>query len=182
MPRCVVFLRAINVGGRVVTMAALARHFHELGYADAQTYINSGNVIFRIAQRSESALAAAIGRELSPRLGFETHAFVRVEARVLAIAERAMAMAGDERLADVNVAFFGAPLGAAQVSALDALRSESDDFEADGCELYWKSRLRQSQSKVSNAALERRLKVRTTLRRAVMLHGLAQQLQALARC
>ncbi len=46
LPYCVAFLRAINVGGRFLKMAALAEHCRALGLADVQTYINSGNVIF----------------------------------------------------------------------------------------------------------------------------------------
>ena len=176
MPCYVAFLRAINVGGRFVQMATLAQHFRDLGHADVQTYINSGNVVFRSAQRNAAALGAAIGRDLSPRLGFETHAFVRSAAQVSVVAERAIALAAERGLADVNVAFLDAALSAPQVAALDALRSDVDDFVIDGCEVYWKCRVRQSQSKFSNVLFERRLKLRTTLRRAVMLHGLAQQL------
>jgi uncharacterized protein (DUF1697 family) len=168
MPVYVAFLRAINVGGRFVKMAALAEHFRDLGYGDAQTYINSGNVVFRSASRNAGTLAVAIEQALSPPLGFKTHAFV---------AQRGGALASDRAWADVNVAFLGAALGAEQVAALLALRSAVDDFVVHGTEVYWKCRVKQSESTFSNAVFERKLKVRTTLRRAVMLQGLSRQLR-----
>jgi uncharacterized protein (DUF1697 family) len=178
MPTYVAFLRAINVGGRFVKMAALAQHFRDLGYGDAHTYINSGNVVFRSTSRNAGALAAAIDQGLPPRLGFETHAFVRSIAQVHAVAGHGMALASDSALADVNVAFLGAALSEEQVSTLATLRSAADDFMVHGTEVYWKCRIRQSQSKFSNALFERKLKVRTTLRRAVMLQGLSEQLRS----
>lgn len=177
MPIYVAFLRAINVGGRFVKMAALAEHFRDLGYGDAQTYINSGNVVFRSASRNAGTLAAAIEQALSPPLGFNTHAFVRSAVQVHEVAQRGGALASDRAWADVNVAFLGAALGGEQVAALRALRSAVDDFVVHGTEVYWKCRVKQSESTFSNAVFERKLKVRTTLRRAVMLQGLSRQLR-----
>jgi len=159
-------------------MAALAQHFRDLGYSDALTYINSGNVVFRSASRSAGALAAAIDQGLSARLGFETYAFVRNAAQVHEVAGHGMALASDSALADVNVAFLGAALSAEQVATLNTLRSAVDDFVVQGTEVYWKCRIKQSESKFSNVLFERKLKVRTTFRRAVMLQGLSEQLRA----
>ena len=44
--RFIAFLRALNVGGHVVKMDALKRHFERLGFADVETFIASGNVVF----------------------------------------------------------------------------------------------------------------------------------------
>ncbi len=46
MPRCIAFLRAVNVGGRIVKMDALRGHFEAAGFTSAETFIASGNVIF----------------------------------------------------------------------------------------------------------------------------------------
>jgi uncharacterized protein (DUF1697 family) len=176
MPVYVAFLRAINVGGRFVKMAALAQHFRELGHDDVQTYINSGNVVFRSASRSAAALAAALEAGLTAKLGFETHAFVRAAiSREIAARGRVLADAQPE-LADVNVGFLGRPLNAEQTAALQALRSPVDDFVLQGTEVYWLCRIKQSESKFSNVVFERKLKTRTTFRRVHMLQGLSQQL------
>ena len=177
MPVYVAFLRAINVGGRFVKMAALAECFRTLGHGDVQTYISSGNVVFRSGSRNAATLAAAIEQGLPPLLGFETHAFVRSAAQVHEVAGRGMALARDRAWADVNVAFLGAALTAEQVALLNTLRSAVDDFDAQGTEVYWKCRHKQSESKFSNVVFERKLKVRTTFRRAVMVQRLSEQLR-----
>ena len=61
MPRHVALLRGINVGGKnVIKMADLKACFHENGFEDATTYIQSGNVLFEATGSSE-ALATSAG-------------------------------------------------------------------------------------------------------------------------
>ena len=64
--RYVAFLRAVNVGGRRVSMDRLRAAFEELGFARVSTYIASGNVLLRsdrpaaeIKERIEEALPKA---------------------------------------------------------------------------------------------------------------------------
>jgi uncharacterized protein (DUF1697 family) len=45
MLRFVAFLRAVNVGGHVVKMDVLKRHFEKMGFSDVETFIASGNVV-----------------------------------------------------------------------------------------------------------------------------------------
>lgn len=174
MACCVAFLRAINVTGRFIRMEALAAAFHALGHADARTYINSGNVIFTTASRSPVRLQQALEDGLAPQLGFRAEAFVRRAAEVRTIAARAAALR--ERVGpqgEVNVCFLPVAATPAQHEALARLKSTVDDFEVDAAEVYWLCRTRQSDSRFSNAVLERRLGVRSTLRRGSMLQGLA---------
>lgn len=177
MTAYVAFLRAINVTGRFVKMQALADAFHTLGHTDARTHINSGNVLFTSARRSPGPLAQALEEALEPLLGFRTEVFLRSAAEVRAIAARAAALgAALPPGGEVNVCFLRAAPAPAQTAAVLALRSPVDDFELAGAELYWLCRARQSDSRFSNAVLERTLGARSTLRRASMLQGLAARL------
>lgn len=181
MARVVVFLRAINVGGRFLKMAELARHFHELGHADAATYINSGNVILSSRWRDTDALGREIEAALAPRLGFVSEAFVRSAAQVQALAARAQAQRQPQGpAAEVNVIFLPQPLTPEQLARVMALRNETDDFVMATGErdLLWLCQRPQSESRFSGAVLERQLKLRCTLRRATMLQGLAKELAA----
>jgi uncharacterized protein (DUF1697 family) len=175
--RYVAFLRAINVGGRFIKMATLSAHFETLGHTQVQTFINSGNVMFNARARSADAVALALEAGLAPLLGFHSEAFVRTVPQLLQIAERAQALLGQAPPGgEVNVGFLAAPLSAEQQAALRSLGSATETLFAEGTELYWSSTLKQHQSKVSNAAIERKLKLRTTLRRASMLQNLAERL------
>jgi Protein of unknown function (DUF1697) len=80
MPRFVAFLRAINVGGRNVTMAALRAQFEALGFSNVETFIASGNVIFEAASRDSAALHRKIEAHLAKSLGHEVSTFVRTDA------------------------------------------------------------------------------------------------------
>ena len=180
--RCVAFLRAVNVGGRTVKMAALAQHFEALGHREVETFIASGNVIFRTQSRTTAALAAKIADGLEPLLGFRAEAFVRTEPEVQTLAARAAATQAVHRAAvgpqgEVNVALTTLPLTAAQATALAGLRTPLDRFEHNGTEVYWLCGSKQSDSSFSNAVFERRLGIRTTIRRASMLERLAAHLR-----
>ena len=183
MPRYVAFLRAINVGGRFVKMAELAGHFHALGHTDVDTFIASGNVIFRSRSRSATALARLIEDGLAPLLGYRSETFVRSEDEVRALAQRASAQQTAYRASvapqgGVNVALMTLPLSPAQAVALAALRSELDDFSHSGTEVYWMCKSKQSDSKFSNAVFERKLATKATFRRTSMLERLAGRLRA----
>src|ERR1035437_9933175 len=87
MPRFVAFLRAINVGGHVVEMEALKRHFETMGFSEVETFIASGNVVFssKGAKGLDGKIAAALGRAL----GYEVRTFVRTVAELAEAAAHA---------------------------------------------------------------------------------------------
>jgi uncharacterized protein (DUF1697 family) len=159
-------------------MADLAAHFESLGLADVSTCINSGNVLFTTRARDLLQHGARIERDLEPLLGFKSEVFLRTPAEVHAIAAAAMG----HRLAvlqsgEVNVAFLAAPLDSEQLNTLKGLRSELDEFVHTGREVYWLCKGSQMSSKFSNAVMERKLRLRCTLRRASMLSKLSEQLR-----
>ena len=73
----IAFLRAINVGGRTVKMDRLRGLFEHLGYADVETFIASGNVIFQSPAEDTRALEQQIEAHLAASLGYEVATFVR---------------------------------------------------------------------------------------------------------
>jgi uncharacterized protein (DUF1697 family) len=179
VPQYVAFLRAINVTGRFIKMVDLAEHVRTLGHANVSTHINSGNVLFQSRQTSAARIAAAMEDGLEPLLGFRAEVFVRTVPQLQAIAAQADALRsriGPE--GDINVAFLQRPLTADDETAIAPLRNAQDDFVCDGHELYWVCQLLQSNSKFSNAVLERKLRTRTTFRRGSMLQGLLASLGA----
>jgi hypothetical protein len=68
MPMLAAFLRAINVGGHTVTMAALRQEFEALDLKDVETFIASGNVIFSAPSGNRAALARKIEGHLQSAL------------------------------------------------------------------------------------------------------------------
>jgi uncharacterized protein (DUF1697 family) len=165
MPRLIAFLRAINVGGRNVTMAELRGVFEALGLKEVETFIASGNVIFASASKDIEALQRKIESQLLRSLGYEVKAFLRTVSEVAAIARYKPFNESQLKSATaLNVAFLAGPLDAAAEKSLLALRTEIDDFHVQGREVYWLCKVRQSDSKFSNTRFEKMLNTRATWR------------------
>jgi hypothetical protein len=70
-------LRGINVGGgNLIRMADLKACFEGVGCANVSTYIASGNVVFRSAEKDAARLLGKIERALSARFAYEARAVV----------------------------------------------------------------------------------------------------------
>ena len=165
MPRYVAFLRAINVGGHVVKMHVLREQFEALGFADVDTFIASGNVLFSSRAKTAAALERKIEGRLNAALGYEVATFVRTCDEVSALAAYAPFPPEMVRTAaSVWVGFLAAPMPPAAQVALRALETPFDTFHVNGREIFWLRRKTQSESTLSNAAIERALKARCSFR------------------
>lgn len=165
MATTVALLRAINVGGRTVTMANLRQHFAAGGFGAVETFIASGNVLLNTGVRARRATEQRIEAMLRAALGYDVATFLRSRGEIAEVAARAAFPAGAmAEAAALNVAFLHAAPTAAATARLLALRNGVDDFRVHGREVYWLSRVRQSQSSFSGAVLERTLGMPATLR------------------
>ena len=171
--RYVAFLRAINVGGHTVKMDALREHFAALGFADVQTFIASGNVLFT-APGDPAALEAQIEGHLAAALGYEVVTFLRPAPALAAIA--AAPPFADAPVPEDGGLFVGflraAPPPAAR-AAVEALASPTDTFALHDRELYWRLATRFSDLPITGARLERALGMPTTLRNITTVRRLA---------
>ena len=164
MPRYIAFLRAINVGGRIVKMDYLRELFEGMGLSGVQTFIASGNVIFD-SSKSASALATAIQASLQDALGYEVATFIRTPKEVATIAVyKPFSDLELEAAGALNVAFLASALDKTAQAKLMGLETDIDRFHHHGREVYWLCRTKQSESKFSNAVFERTLKVQATFR------------------
>jgi uncharacterized protein (DUF1697 family) len=175
--RFVAFLRAINVGGHVVSMARLRAQFEALGFEDVETFIASGNVVFSSPSKNAAALEKRIEDRLAAALGYEVKTFLRTEAEVAEVAACKPFTAARRKAAGaLCVGFLAQPLDPTGVKALMALRTDDDDFHVNGREIYWICRTGQGVSKFSNALFERMVKARTTFRGMNTMTRLAAKL------
>lgn len=83
--RVVGLLRGVNVGGsNRLKMADLRAVVESLGHTDAETYLQSGNVVFT-ASRSRSQLGEAIGERLRESCGIDVRVLTRTGADMASI-------------------------------------------------------------------------------------------------
>ena len=70
-------LRGINVGGNnIIKMADLKACFEHLGLTDVATYIQSGNVLFKSAEKDKLKLTHKIEKALSERFSYKARMVV----------------------------------------------------------------------------------------------------------
>ena len=165
MPRYFAFLRAINVGGRTVTMEVLRNAFVDMGFEGVETFIASGNVVLMSASKDTAALERKIESGLRKTLGYEVKTFLRDDVELAAVARCPAFPEADVLVAHaVYVGFLAQPLSPTGEAILAKFRTAIDDFRVCGREVYWKCLQRQTDSKFSNAVFERALKISATWR------------------
>lgn len=175
MPRFVAFLRAINVGGRTVTMDALRSIFESCGLKDVETFLASGNVMFT-ATKKEPALRTVVETALTTSLGYEVTTFLRTDAEVAAITRSPLLARRRRNVPTVVVGFLHDALDAAATKRLMALETTVDHFAIEGREIYWLCDVKQSESKITLAAVERAIAVCATFRAVSTVERLAAKL------
>ena len=176
MARYVAFLRAINVGGRRVTMDALRAEFEALGFDEVSTYIASGNVLFSATGSKPPALEQRIEARLAETLGFEVPTFVRTAAQVRAVAEHDPF---PERASTDTylVAFLKTAPAPSAKRAIEALSGDVDTLRVHGAELHWLIRGKSMDTLLKPRAMERAAEGDPgTTRNITMLRKLAVRL------
>jgi uncharacterized protein (DUF1697 family) len=177
MARFVAFLRAINVGGHVVTMEALRGHFGAIGLRDVDTFIASGNVIFDSGAADLAALERKIEKRLLAELGYDVATFLRSDSEVARIARYLPFPEAQMRTAGaVSVGFLGEAPSPADKQLILGLKTDNDSFHVNGREVYWMCQTGQGESKMSNVQFEKAMKRKITFRGMRTVERLAARL------
>lgn len=174
MPRYVAFLRAVNVGGRLVKMDELRGLFAETGVSEVETFIASGNVIFSTNVKNTAPLEQKLEAHLKKALGYAVPTLIRTTAEVAEAAARTPYGEKDVAAAGTFVAaFLRAPLDAAGKRGLAGLETDVDRFVAHGREVYWLARTKQSETKITIVKFERAVGCDATMRAMTSLRKLS---------
>ena len=160
----IALLRAINVGGhQPIAMADLRAFLTELGFDDARSLLQTGNLVFRSKGRTGAALEEFLEAEAGQRLSLRTDFLVRsAEEWASAIADNPF---GDEAQRDpghlVVMALKATP-DAEAVAALRAAIAGPELVQAEGKQLYIVYPDGIGRSRLTTALIERKLGTRGT--------------------
>lgn len=178
MIRYVALLRAINVGGHVVKMDVLRKHFSRMGFTNVETFIASGNVIFDAKDDEPAALEERIAYELENSLGYAVATFLRTPAELASIVRHRPFEPGviDPDQHALYIGFLPRKPAADVARRVVALRTPVDEFHVHKRELYWGCRTRFSDSAVSGGLLERTIAMPMTVRNVTTVRKLAAKL------
>ena len=162
----IALLRAINVAGHnKVSMAELRGQLIELGFANVQSLLQSGNLVFDSRAGTPARLERTLEQAARDRLQLDTAFFVRTARQWAEI------VSGnpfpDEAKRDpghlVVMSLKGAP-GRAQVTALEKAIVGREIIRAGGRHLYLVYPDGIGRSKLTNASIERKLGTQGTAR------------------
>lgn len=176
MTRYITFLRAINVGGHNVKMDVLRQLFESLDLTNVETFIASGNVIFESRISNTKVLERKIEKKLLEELGYEVATFIRTDTEFAEIAKyKPFPQTKLDAALALNIGFLAGPLDESTVQKLMSLKTEIDDFNVHGREFYWLCQKKQSDSKISNVVIEKKLELKTTLRGVNTVNKIAEK-------
>jgi uncharacterized protein (DUF1697 family) len=153
-------LRGINVGGHhKIKMEALRTLYESMGLLDAQTYLQSGNVIFRTERRDLVLLAKRIENGIERSFGFRVDVIVRTSSDLRdVIARNPFATRSGIDPSKLLVTFLASNPAAEARDKVLRIKIHPEELRIDGCELYIYFPNGMARPKLSWAAIEKTLK------------------------
>lgn len=157
-------LRGINVGGKnKLPMTDLAAMFVAAGCADVQTFIQSGNVIFKASAALAKRVPGLVAASISERFGYRTPVVLRSADQLReAIEANPFLQAGADE-GSLHLMFLAELPSAAAVAALDPDRSPGDSYVVRGRDIYLRL-ISAADTKLTNAYFDSKLATISTAR------------------
>jgi uncharacterized protein (DUF1697 family) len=162
----VAMLRGINVSGKnLIKMESLRQLFETLGFSDIQTYVQSGNVVFKAAHDDETRLSETISRQIEADFSFKVPVMIRTGNEIHSII-KANPFLKDSSVdvSKLHVTFLSTRPSKVGLEKLDALPLTNDKFHVQGREIYLYCPDGYGTTKLSNNAFEKCLSVSATSR------------------
>jgi uncharacterized protein (DUF1697 family) len=160
----VALLRGINLGARnKVSMAALKELFADLGAEDVETYVQSGNVLFR-SSGARDELVRAVETEIEKRLGLQVTVLLRTDAELAKLVADNPFAEGEPDPVKLHVTFLAERPDRSRTAALDEEQFAPDRFRVTRDAVYLHCPNGYGRSKLSNAYFEKQLRVAATTR------------------
>ncbi|HHH50621.1 MAG TPA: DUF1697 domain-containing protein [Saprospiraceae bacterium] len=166
MQNYIALLRGINVSGqKKIKMAELREQLSSLGFTDLQTYIQSGNIVFKTKKTSHSKLEKAIHNKIKTAYGFDVPVMVRTKQE-LAKAIQNCPYANDPKREEkfIAVTFLSAAPSDTAIAVLNEKDYSPEEWVIDNNILYLYAANGFGRAKMSNNLFERKLKLTATTR------------------
>ena len=166
MKTYIALLRGINVSGhKIIKMELLRKVLEESGYQNISTYIQSGNILFRTPITDAAKIEHQIAGIIAKHFGFDVPVTVVTPDDLKKIvAENPYAGQIIEDSAQPYVAFLSEIPAIAKLEELKAADLKGDTFISIDKTIYLRYANHAGDSKLSNAIIESKLKVKATSR------------------
>jgi uncharacterized protein (DUF1697 family) len=156
-------LRGINLGKRRIKMEALRALYESLGLRDAQTLLQSGNVVFRTERRDLIALTEQIEDAIERKFGFHSDVILRTSAELRdVVARNPFAKRAGVDASKLLVSFLVSDPGAEARANVLRIKTDPEELRIHGREVYIYFPNGMARPKLSMALVERTLKTSWT--------------------
>ena len=166
MPTYIAMLRGINVSGhKIIKMDALRASLTKLGFNEVQTYLQSGNVIFKTASDSAAGVSGKIEQRILRDFGFVVPVLLRTAKELAKVVARNPFLK-DPSLdqSRFHVSFLSGAPSKTACAELAPLITGAEQIHVAGREIYLYCPNGYGNSKISNVAIEKRLSLPATTR------------------
>jgi uncharacterized protein (DUF1697 family) len=159
-------LRGINITGhRIIKMEALRAMYLEMGFGGVQSYIQSGNVIFRCNAAPPAELASRLTNKIKERFGFDVPVIVLETGELREIIASNPFLADSSKdLAKIYLTFLSALPDPARYDAIGEGLQLEESWHLTGKTIYIYCPGGYGTTKLSTNFLESKLKVTATSR------------------
>jgi uncharacterized protein (DUF1697 family) len=156
----IALLRAVNLGSfQKIKMDQLRAVCESLKFRDAQTYLQSGNVVFKTRERNLPKLTRAIEDEIERRLGFRPDVILRTSSELRDVVTRnPFANRSGIEFGKFIVTFLVAEPAHEAQERIRNVKVDAEELHLDGRELYIYFPNGSGRSRVSPAVLDRALR------------------------
>jgi uncharacterized protein (DUF1697 family) len=161
MPVFIALLRGVNLArNKRIKMDSLRALCESLKLRDVQTYIQSGNVVFRAKETDATKLAARLERAIEKEFGFHSDVILRsVPEWKQVIARNPFARRAGIEPNKLLVVFLGGDPGEEARAKVRAIPTDPEEMHVLERELYIHYANGMARPKLPMAAVERALKV-----------------------
>jgi uncharacterized protein (DUF1697 family) len=164
MPVVISMLRGVNLGAnKRIKMEDLRALYSSLKLRDAQTYVQSGNVVFKSDEADLTVEAKRIEATVEKKFGFHSDAILRTadDMRTV-IASNPFTGRSDIHPSKLLVMFLASDPGEQARDKLRAIKTEPEELWIDRRELYIHYPNGMARPSLSFAAIEKALKMSGT--------------------
>ena len=158
----VTLLRGINVGGhKKILMNDLKQLLQELGASNISTYIQSGNLIYEGGEIPAEEWSSRIEHLIHRRYGFDVPTITLTDANFIRAFNE---LPYESDIEQLHATFLSETPVPDKIQKLEGLSQKKDQFIIIDRVIYLKCAGKYSDSKLTNAAIESKLKVQATTR------------------
>jgi uncharacterized protein (DUF1697 family) len=184
MPAAISLLRGVNVGGHhKIKMEELRELYESLGLRQAQTYVQSGNVVFRTDARDFTRLSKRIADGIEERFAFRPGVILRTAADLRGvIAANPFASRRDLDPSRLLVQFLASEPPPDARERILRIESEPEEVRMAGRELYIYYLNGMARPKVAWSVIERILQTPCTSRNWNTVRKLLEMAESLDGC